>query len=673
MAPSTKSRGGRASRGGRGGGGRKPAGTKRPAAADTSDCEEPPAPKKARQKKVDPNPAGVEPPLATTERERPSRANAGAHMAELVDFVKPRAKRSHAEVLAAQKQKADAAEQRERERDESIEEIAGLNADQDDLMAEEEANAVNSLDDLPSDSFEGEALAYPYNEDEPILDVTQEGFDRIEEDEGAESGSEYGNAKPKARRAAVPAAVPKRLKKPEKLQTRGEIEAATRALQAAGKKQAPSTAPVGVKKKGVQNSDAAAASNKAGLSRKWKNAVDAQGPAIGGLTDEDAEAARPDFGPAATARAPRKNNASALVILVDNSEDETPTKVPGKSTTVIQKVVRKPRQSVKVEGSAKIPALDLKSRNTPKLKTESSDAFTPESAADIKGLPAFIHRTWSSHFLPEAYRALFSSEEPMQFSLVGTDPEKPGKETVAVLQEILDRLYPQTTWALTWGDVICSRAVSRIGERRSAIARATKEFAENNFKAAKYFRDSDNSPRTDRISRDAKYAVRKDGPAFYKNPTPEDCRLDPKNAAYIKPTGYMESPAIIAAVSQAIAEHSWQLVVCQDANGNDVVDYSNSNLPVGALGMAAASAERAYKMFLTGERIKPRDFSYAYYGTAVAGFIKSIKQFRPSRWESIIQACGASLSDPPAEDGTVDVDESLDGVREYMYIPSSPC
>jgi hypothetical protein len=76
-------------------------------------------------------------------------------------------------------------------------------------------------------------------------------------------------------------------------------------------------------------------------------------------------------------------------------------------------------------------------------------------------------------------------------------------------------------------------------------------------------------------------------------------------------------------------------------------------------------------MHITGVRVKPRDFSYANYGTAVAGFIKSIKKFRASRWESILAACGANVSGTAAEK-EVDLDESLDGVREHMYIASSP-
>lgn len=90
-------------------------------------------------------------------------------------------------------------------------------------------------------------------------------------------------------------------------------------------------------------------------------------------------------------------------MLVEDSDEDTPSKAPSQKKTAIPKPVRKPRQPVKVEASAKIPVLHVKSHQSPKLKTELSDSFTPASAADVKGLPVFIHRTWSSRFLPAAY------------------------------------------------------------------------------------------------------------------------------------------------------------------------------------------------------------------------------------------------------------------------------
>jgi hypothetical protein len=81
--------------------------------------------------------------------------------------------------------------------------------------------------------------------------------------------------------------------------------------------------------------------------------------------------------------------------------------------------------------------------------------------------------------------------------------------------------------------------------------------------------------------------------------------------------------------------------------------------------------ERGYKLHTTGVRaLKPPEFSAAAYGTAVTGFIAGIKKFKVSRCQSILEACGASIAEPVEE--AEDLDESLDGPRESMYVPSSP-
>ncbi|KAF8179520.1 hypothetical protein K438DRAFT_1842928 [Mycena galopus ATCC 62051] len=329
------------------------------------------------------------------------------------------------------------------------------------------------------------------------------------------------------------------------------------------------------------------------------------------------------------------------------------------------KPIRKTKARVKVEPT-KIPALSVNSKTPKVFKTESSSiSFTPAAAADVNGLPAFIGRTWTSRFLPAAYRELFESNVPMMLGAVGTDPETAGKETVAILQQVLNAVYPDVEYTMEWGDAICSRAVARIGERRSAIARTGIHVVDHGGF------DTDPKYSTSQvIVSDAKYAIRVNGPAFWKSPTPEHlCQLNSKNPEYIKPTGYLESKAVIATVSPFIKDHDWQIIVSQDADGNDIVDHSR--LPVGLLGMAAASVERGYKLYTTGVRVlKPPEFSASAYGNAVTGFIAGIKKFKASRWQSILEACGASIAEPVEE--AEDPDESLDGRRESMYIPSSP-
>ncbi|KAJ7220736.1 hypothetical protein GGX14DRAFT_559527 [Mycena pura] len=496
---------------------------------DDSDHEPGPATKKTRsQENPDTDVMDVDAPSAAPiARER--RSTVGSNMAALVEFVKPRAKHTHTQVVEDNEKVAEAAELCARIRQAHLEKVAKLEVELAKALAEEDENAVNlnSLDDLPSDAFKA-----PADENQPILEITQEDFDRIEDDDAYQSVSEYEKPKQPKPRSSI--AAPKKIKKPEKGQTRRAIEAAAKKLEAGIRRQS--------------------------RRKNWtKKAAAAQVPAVGGLTDEDATATRPDFGERETGRAPR---------------------------------------------------------------LAANERF---------------------------YRALLSSDDPMRFNAIGNDPESPGKEIVAVLQGLLDELYPNTAFRLTWGDAICSRVVIASANTARLSPAAVKNLWTAAFKLPSttlIARPGVRLTTGNVVSHDARYALRQDGPAFYKNLTPEDCKLDPKHRDYIKPRGFLEGKVIIAAVSQVIAEHEWQLDVYQDADGNDVADWSN--LPIGALGMAAAAAEHAYKSYSTGK-------------------------FTPSRWESVIKACGANISDSAA-DLRQDQDESLDGIREVArtYIASSP-
>lgn len=66
----------------------------------------------------------------------------------------------------------------------------------------------------------------------------------------------------------------------------------------------------------------------------------------------------------------------------------------------------------------------------------------------------------------------------------------------------------------------------------------------------------------------------------------------------------------------------------------------------------------------------PPKFLATVYGTAVTDWIVRIKIFNVSRRQSILEVCGASIAEPLEE--AKDRDESLDGRRESVYVPSSP-
>ncbi|KAK7012552.1 hypothetical protein R3P38DRAFT_2790791 [Favolaschia claudopus] len=323
------------------------------------------------------------------------------------------------------------------------------------------------------------------------------------------------------------------------------------------------------------------------------------------------------------------------------SDDETPRRRPEEQKKT--KVVTRP--SVKAERAAKLPALSFVKSSPATVKHESSDG----SAS------GFIGDSWTPVFLPVLYNAFYLSVDPMTVGFVGNDA--PGKDAAAFIQSVLDEVYHGNTWVVKWGDAVCSKAVSRIGDRRSAISKAAALIVQREFEGEKYYRALDipipgaHVRDTVAIAVDAHDAIRSNGSAFYETPTPTAVsKLKREDPRYIYIKGV-----------------DFGLVV--DAAGEESLD--TSGLPVGLLGMCAAAVERAYKMYVTGERVKPPDFSAANYGTAVAGFIQSILKFRRSRWDSILNQCGAQIEER-ASKSSANGPDSLDGLREHMYEPSSP-
>ncbi|KAJ7138131.1 hypothetical protein C8R44DRAFT_868462 [Mycena epipterygia] len=545
-----------------------------------------------------------------------------------------RHKRTHEEVEAKADHRCKVLEAIARKHAAAIATLAALNVEQDELAKAENQARIYSLDDVPFDT----------------MDFTQEAFDHIENDEVYLSVSEY--EKPKAKLTLA-----KKAKKPTRGKTQAEVEVETKALEAVKAKVEAG------KKKSLLNSNAAILSRKAGLTQAWKKTARCsnvpgitstpESPKLGGLTDEDTNAVHLDL--TATTGAPRKNE---MVTVVTSSDTKTtPSRLVVSKATVAKPFVCKPRSSVKSEPS-KMPVLSLGGRQTPKLKTESSSiSFTPDSVEDVNGLPAFIAPSWSSIFLVACHHTLYLSTNPMAIGAISDDIKKPGKETVAILQEVLNSMYLGNMWTLKWGDAICAK-------RWSAIGRAALQGADRQFEDARY-------PPNHEDRRQRHILSLKNGPAFHLKPTPESlCLLNPRDPRYINPQGYLESVIVIQMIAQYLKDDDFNIVIIQDEDGNDVMDASD--LPTRAFGLAAAVVERAYKLHQTGVRAKPRDFSSANFALVVAGYIVSLKPFRASHWQSLLTACGAQVSARTAAVMTDPGVNSLDSHHENMYVPSSP-
>ncbi|KAJ7752439.1 hypothetical protein DFH07DRAFT_1031658 [Mycena maculata] len=471
------------------------------------------------------------------------------------------------DLTADKAEKAQKAEDLERRHAEAIVTLAAIDAEQDKAQQIEDESVIYHIDDLPAPN----AMEVD-NEDEPILTITQEDFERIEDDDAYHSESEFD--KPER-----PALTQKpRVKKPAKGETRYEIEAQAKQI-VDDKSKIPAKRSLG-----VQDRNAAAASKKAGLSQVWVKSSKRAAPdsssdpaPLGGFTDDDANSVRPKFD--GRMQALRKND--MVGFLSSSDADEIPSKPA----------------EVKV----------AKARKSQIINEAPSGSSIAASAAKDRELPEFIQASWAGGFLPCIYRAIYLSDDPMAIGAVGRDPQSPGKETVALLQTLLDKKYPRNTFMIKWGDVISKKAVSRVGEHRSAISKYAVTVVDHIFDdvyyctiltkySAPYYKDADAPTPTLRksqtIKEDARYALRSNGPAFYKSATPADvCTLDRRDPRYIKPTGFLESPAIIDTLSWFIKDEDFHLIVMETADG-ETEDFSG--LPIGALGMVAVAADERH-------------------------------------------------------------------------------
>ncbi|KAJ7616602.1 hypothetical protein FB45DRAFT_1063998 [Roridomyces roridus] len=634
--------GGRGGRGGRGGA-RKNSGDKR-AAADDSDFEEKtPASKKAKPE--------LQP------RDIPTRKGRGENSTRMdaSELHAVRAKRPNGIVAAERAEKLEKLAELERQKQSAIALLASLNAQQDEALAAAAEEAVNHLDDLSDlsdDPMDCEG------EDQPIMNVTEEDFDRIEADDET-----YLDAVP----APPKPAVSLRKKKVEKGATRVQIELAT----------VQQKAESAAKAKALQNKDAAAASKHAGVSQEWKTkatpqtavktpADDKAGDVLGGLTDEDAAGARP----AANSIKAQENT---LVSFVSSDTEETP----------IAKPTRKPQATTKPKPSTarkgpKIPALDLTASH-PTLKSESSASSFPPSTptnTDSKMLPALVAADWTSSLLPAIQKAVMLHEDPFSLGLAGTDPAALGKDTVAFLQALLDKSYPGNTLVIKWGDVLCTKAIQRIQDFRGGIGKYALKTVTLLFDQDEYFKENPDGTvnrtlrRSQAIATDAKDALHPHGAAFYKTPTPKEYRhLDVKDPGYLKPKGFLESDPIVKTLEWYTKGQEYSVCITKTDEG-DVVDLSG--LPKGGLALVATAVERAYTAFIDGEPAGAPEFSAANYSSAVAAYMVSVKKMQRSRWESILNAAKRRMTEVVANASAPEEFVSLDGRREDMYVFSSP-
>jgi hypothetical protein len=164
-------------RGGQGRGGKATtAPCKRPAAID-SDYEDTAAPKPKRVKATKPPIEPREPSGRKRTTEHPGKPD------------QRKVYRTHQEVQAEKDHIIAAAEEREHQRRELIAQIAALDAQGDADAAEEDANAILALGDLPKAPLDD------VEQDDETLTINESDFERIDDDDAYRSQNEFESAK----------------------------------------------------------------------------------------------------------------------------------------------------------------------------------------------------------------------------------------------------------------------------------------------------------------------------------------------------------------------------------------------------------------------------------------------------------------------------------------------
>ncbi|KAJ7162409.1 hypothetical protein C8R46DRAFT_1037617 [Mycena filopes] len=632
-----------------------------------TEAPKPTAKKTKKNKKADP------PPL----RQPSTRSNRGRRPKNPDAAEEPAPRRT-----AAQIEKETAAEDFRRyeeqvTRDVAIAAVAALRIEQDAARALETQNAVMSIADheqtLPPhratrahdtdsdmENFRNWDAAHQ-KERARVTYASDSSFPLALADSDAET-------RPKAKAKGKGKAA---LKAPKvKKMRRGDLKAAIEQQYQQNVKQ----------KKRIQNrqlssSDAAAALSKAGVIAKFgirskatstlelTDSSPDSSPSHGGLQNMDAFSIRPSFLKKRAHDAPPLSKEQAYFAMVTGVAG--PSKLPRKNDVVVvdddsddsDVPVRRQPNTVKVE--KKIPALDFglpqkkpvasKSKLSSKSKAPVVDpillAFVPPAPNGVVGgLPAFVAALWTPVIMPLLHRALNESQDPW---LLGFN----NAQTLALVKEVIDAAVPGNTYRPVWGDVIVTRVCARLGERRSLIGTTGSDFIVAFFAA-----NSGLFPTAQSIKEFVRYALNKRGPALFKDATPlKYLRItDRKNSKYVRATGLFESQFVIA-----VAAH--------------LLKVGGTNLPYGAVALAAASVERGFYKHRSGVFDDASNFTKHTAGTAVDGYIAATKQLSERAWERIIDACNvlsAQVVDVPSSPAGANV--SLDGLREGLYEPSSP-
>ncbi|KAF5318667.1 hypothetical protein D9619_011058 [Psilocybe cf. subviscida] len=303
-----------------------------------------------------------------------------------------------------------------------------------------------------------------------------------------------------------------------------------------------------------------------------------------------------------------------------------------------QNDINKAKTSGKKKSSTPAPAVV----GLPGKEPEKTVKRFSSNSVRTSDLPKFAINEWRSVFLPTLYDKLFASDEPFATFFKGS------QDFVSLLQLTVNEVYPFSDYQVASYDALHALAYNRINEKRSIIGSNAVQIIKSYV--TRFQGEAE-------IMAWGRWALRTDGPLFYRVPAPANSPVDHKDPEYEPPQGRLLSQFVINLAGPFLKQ----------TKGSQVFKSIHSQ---GLLALVFAALERAVKSIL-----KPNDtlkeFSNEFWGSKVKSYQTSLRAITDARWKELFEACGVRALDDADED--LDVNMSLlDNNRALMFDFASP-
>ncbi|KIJ62153.1 hypothetical protein HYDPIDRAFT_30702 [Hydnomerulius pinastri MD-312] len=553
---------------------------------------------------------------------------------------KPRPKRTSEEVAEAAQRKADLQKQLEALEKQRLLTLAQMEVEIEEAQMNEDDEAIMDITDL---ELLVDAEVMSISDDVATEDL--EGDEMQANSDLMDADIEPGTPTSASHSITVPTpddapgeTGKKKGKKPSKRATRGQVDALKESFTAHGKTQTMTALS--------KRAKPAPAPFLTGLASNWQNkklqkssglkghpsaipkALPADGPALGGLNDDDVFAEHPGSVAA-------NNRGHDFIDLSGASSDSEALPKPSPAY-LAKKTPRPKKQNIKVKK-------DAGRARTPPPPGSSGPLPTITTAPELSNLPDIVRAGYLNRFLPTLYHRFGASTQPWNEFTKGAG-------LLHIVQEVVNICFPDACHQVLYGDALFTAAYDRLNEKKSFFSSEAVRVVEA------FFRQSQFADNPVAIADYARYAMRDNGPVMWRVPTPKDCTGKAGEPGYVSPQDPFETDLIIKVFSKFLA-------MTKGSCG----DFGHC---VGAISMTVTAIERAFKMHLTGKKVTPGQFSRENTVSIVDDYMTNAKKLTARRWKRILDRCGFKQRNT-MEFASV-ATSTLEKNRRLLYTPSSP-